>query len=151
MPLSLKDFEYDLPEELIAQSPPEPRGASRLLQMTAEGHRDLLFRDLPDHLRAGDLLVFNDTRVIKARLRGVKESGGRVEVLIEVREDRTEREPSTHGEQDPERQEAIKGGETSGDVVLGAVGCDAHDGADCTNASTVVDALVGGVTSRRGA
>ena len=83
MPLSLKDFEYDLPEELIAQSPPEPRGASRLLQMTAEGHRDLLFRDLPDHLRAGDLLVFNDTRVIKARLRGVKESGGRVEVLIE--------------------------------------------------------------------
>jgi S-adenosylmethionine:tRNA ribosyltransferase-isomerase len=83
MPLSLKDFDYLLPEELIAQSPPRERGASRLLQLAQGRLDDRRFQDLPDLLRAGDLLVFNDTRVIKARLRGVKASGGRIEVLIE--------------------------------------------------------------------
>ena len=83
MPLSLKDFDYLLPDELIAQSPPRDRGASRLLQLAGGGLDDRRFQDLPDLLREGDLLVFNDTRVIKARLHGVKASGGRIEVLIE--------------------------------------------------------------------
>ena len=83
MPLSPKDFEFDLPATLIAQSPPSVRGASRLLHVSGESLTDRLFADLPDLLRAGDLLVFNDTRVIKARLQGAKASGGRVEVLIE--------------------------------------------------------------------
>ena len=83
MPLFLKDFDYLLPEELIAQSPPRERGASRLLQLARGRLDDRRFQDLPDLLRAGDLLVFNDTRVIKARLHGLKASGGRIEVLIE--------------------------------------------------------------------
>ena len=79
------DFHFDLPNELIAQFPAEQRSASRLLCLDGGGElRDLGFRDLPQLLRAGDLLVFNDTRVIPARLLGVKkESGGRVEVLVE--------------------------------------------------------------------
>jgi S-adenosylmethionine:tRNA ribosyltransferase-isomerase len=79
------EFRYELPAELIAQYPVEPRSASRLLRLDgASGAlRDLRFIDLPQLLRAGDLLVFNDTRVIPARLFGVKESGGRVELLVE--------------------------------------------------------------------
>ncbi|HTL15005.1 MAG TPA: tRNA preQ1(34) S-adenosylmethionine ribosyltransferase-isomerase QueA, partial [Thermomonas sp.] len=79
------DFHYDLPPALIAQAPLPERSASRLLLVPPAGEalRDLHVRDLPGLLRAGDLLVFNDTRVIPARLFGHKASGGRVEVLIE--------------------------------------------------------------------
>ncbi len=79
------DFHYSLPEELIAQFPASPRTASRLMHLDgASGAvRDLRFADLPALLRAGDLLVFNDTRVIPARVHGRKDSGGRIEVLIE--------------------------------------------------------------------
>jgi S-adenosylmethionine:tRNA ribosyltransferase-isomerase len=79
------DFHYDLPEELIAQAPPAERGAGRLLSIDgAEGRlRDLWFADLPSLLAPGDLLVFNDTRVVPARLHGQKESGGAVELLLE--------------------------------------------------------------------
>ena len=79
------DFHYDLPEELIAQAPLAERSASRMLVVPpGEGDfADMHVRDLPDLLQPGDLLVFNDTRVIPARLFGQKESGGRVEILIE--------------------------------------------------------------------
>jgi len=79
------DFQYDLPPELIAQRPLPERGASRLLALdgTHGGLHDLLFTDLPSLLRPGDLLVFNNTRVMRARLFGRKDSGGEVEVLIE--------------------------------------------------------------------
>ena len=79
------DFHYDLPDELIARYPAAQRSASRLLVVDgATGtFDDRLFRDLPDILDPGDLLVFNRTRVIPARLFGRKTSGGRVEVLIE--------------------------------------------------------------------
>lgn len=80
-----QDFHFDLPPELIAQQPPLQRGDSRLLTLdgpTGEFH-DRSFAELPDLLRAGDLLVFNDTRVIPARLRGHKASGGRFELLVE--------------------------------------------------------------------
>ena len=79
------DFDFYLPPELIAQFPAPERTASRLLHLDGRNgaRRDLAFRDLPGLLRSGDLLVFNDTKVIKARLHGVKESGGRVEVLVE--------------------------------------------------------------------
>ncbi len=79
------DFHYELPPELIAQAPLPERSASRLL-LVPQGEaafEDKHVRDLPALLRAGDLLVFNDTRVIPARLFGQKESGGRVEILIE--------------------------------------------------------------------
>ncbi|MCM2329491.1 MAG: tRNA preQ1(34) S-adenosylmethionine ribosyltransferase-isomerase QueA [Lysobacter sp.] len=82
--MKLSDFDYDLPPELVAQHPAPERAASRLLRVEpAGGMRDLAFRDLPALLDAKDLLVFNDTRVIKARLRGRKETGGEVEVLVE--------------------------------------------------------------------
>lgn len=83
--MKVSDFQYDLPGELIAQQPLPERSASRLLCMSrATGeYRDAMFTDLPELLEPGDLLVFNDTRVIPARLFTRKETGGRVEVLVE--------------------------------------------------------------------
>lgn len=82
-PVRLADFDYELPRRLIARAPLAERSASRLLHLRGERIEDRMFRDLPDLLRPGDLLVANDTRVLHARLLGVKPSGGRVEVLIE--------------------------------------------------------------------
>lgn len=83
--MRVDDFAYDLPEKLIAQCPLPARGASRLLALDGRTGRveDLAFPDLGRLLRRGDLLVFNDTRVIRARLTGYKATGGRVEVLVE--------------------------------------------------------------------
>ena len=83
--MKVGDFNYYLPEELIAQQPLPERSASRLLCLSRETgeYRDAMFADLPDLLREGDLLVFNDTRVIPARLFARKETGGRVEILVE--------------------------------------------------------------------
>ncbi|MDO6459409.1 tRNA preQ1(34) S-adenosylmethionine ribosyltransferase-isomerase QueA [Granulosicoccaceae sp. 1_MG-2023] len=83
--MRLSDFTYDLPESLIAQYPPAKRGDSRLMVLNgAAGRVDHLhFSNLPDLLNDDDLLVFNDTRVIPARLFGRKESGGKVEVMLE--------------------------------------------------------------------
>ena len=83
MPLSLADFDYELPPELIAQFPLPERTASRLLVVDGARREDRRFADLPGLLHPGDLLVFNDTRVLRARLHSLKDSGGRVEVLIE--------------------------------------------------------------------
>lgn len=84
MSLSLEDFDYHLPTERIAQQALTDRSASRLLHLDGDRLEDLQFRDLPGLIEPGDLLVFNDTRVIHARLMGVKHgSGGRIEVLIE--------------------------------------------------------------------
>jgi S-adenosylmethionine:tRNA ribosyltransferase-isomerase len=78
------DFAYDLPVDLIAQHPPLHRAGGRLLHVpVAAPLRDLQFTDFPQLLRAGDLLVFNDTRVIPARVHGVKPTGGQVEILLE--------------------------------------------------------------------
>ena len=82
-PLTLDDFAYELPPELIAQHPAAERGGSRLLCLAGESLADRMFADLPQLFAPGDLLVFNDTRVIKARLYGQKASGGRIELLIE--------------------------------------------------------------------
>ena len=83
--LKKSDFHYDLPVELIAQQPLPERSASRLLvaDATRQSLADHAFHDLPGMLRAGDLLVFNDTRVLPARLFGRKASGGAVEILLE--------------------------------------------------------------------
>lgn len=81
--MRISDFDYELPAELIARHPPARRRDSRLLDVGQDGLADRSFADLPGLLRAGDLLVLNDTRVIPARLRGRKESGGRVEILVE--------------------------------------------------------------------
>ena len=79
------EFAYDLPEELIARYPCERRCDSRLLHLELAGDTlsDRQFTDLPGLLRPGDLLVLNDTRVLPARLHGIKDSGGRIELLLE--------------------------------------------------------------------
>jgi len=78
----ISDFDYELPQELIARYPATDRRGSRLLSV-ADEIADLGFTDLPSLLRAGDLLVFNDTRVIKARLAAQKQTGGKAEILVE--------------------------------------------------------------------
>jgi len=83
MSYTLDDFDYHLPPDRIAQVPLADRAASRLLVLRGGRISDATVRDLPDWLEPGDLLVFNDSRVIHARLFGHKPSGGRVEVLVE--------------------------------------------------------------------
>lgn len=82
--MKLQEFDFHLPPDLIAQTPAERRGASRLLAMNGDGSlSDRIFEELPSFLRQGDLMVFNDTRVIRARLFGAKATGGRIEVMVE--------------------------------------------------------------------
>ena len=80
---TVADFDFDLPPALIAQHPAPERSGARLLDGTGALPVDRIFRDLPSLLAPGDLIVFNDTRVIKARLLGVKPTGGAVEALVE--------------------------------------------------------------------
>lgn len=83
--MNLGDFNYELPQELIAQEPPAERGTGRLLHLDGRtgAFTDRRFRDILELVGAGDVLVFNDTRVINARLRGHKKTGGRIEVMVE--------------------------------------------------------------------
>ncbi|MDE2428229.1 MAG: tRNA preQ1(34) S-adenosylmethionine ribosyltransferase-isomerase QueA [Burkholderiales bacterium] len=83
MSYSLSDFDFDLPNALIAQTPLPDRTASRLLHVDGNQLIDRHFSDVLDQLSAGDLLVFNDTRVLKARFFGVKETGGKIQMLVE--------------------------------------------------------------------
>ena len=80
---SLSDFDFNLPQERIAQFPLPDRSASRLLHLDGERIIDRQFADIVGLLQAGDLLVMNDTRVLKARFFGVKDSGGKIEALVE--------------------------------------------------------------------
>jgi S-adenosylmethionine:tRNA ribosyltransferase-isomerase len=87
--MQLTDFDYQLPKDLIAQYPLEQRSASRLLDVMVQvpSHevlcKDLIFTDIVQLLQKGDLLIFNDTKVIPARVFGTKDTGGKVELLIE--------------------------------------------------------------------
>lgn len=82
--MDISDFDFTLPDQLIAQHPPEVRGSSHLLVALPDMPlQDRAFGDLPDYIEAGDVLVFNNTKVMKARLFGQKESGGKIEALIE--------------------------------------------------------------------
>lgn len=82
--MHISDFDFELPDELIAQHPPAVRGSSRLLAaLPGEPLRDVQFADLPQWLQPGDVMVFNNTKVMKARLFGQKASGGKIEALIE--------------------------------------------------------------------
>lgn len=82
--MQLSDFNFDLPDELIARYPLDTRSASRLLHLDSQGqYHDLHFTDLLNLFDSGDLLVLNDTKVMKARLKGKRATGGAVEVLVE--------------------------------------------------------------------
>jgi len=80
---TLSDFDFELPESLIAQHPASERSASRLLDGRSAVFANRTFKELPSLLKAGDLLVFNDTQVVKARLFGEKPTGGKLELLVE--------------------------------------------------------------------
>ena len=83
--MKTQEFDFFLPSDLIAQFPPTHRTDSRMLYLDSpcDKFQDTLFIDLPKYLRAGDVIVFNDTRVIKARLWGIKQTGGKIEVMVE--------------------------------------------------------------------
>lgn len=81
--MNLTDFDFVLPEDLIAQHPPLERGLSRLLAVTQQGLLDEDMSQFAAHLRPNDVLIFNDTKVMKARLFGRKDSGGKIELLVE--------------------------------------------------------------------
>ncbi|MCC5865907.1 MAG: tRNA preQ1(34) S-adenosylmethionine ribosyltransferase-isomerase QueA [Wenzhouxiangella sp.] len=126
--MRVSDFQFDLPEELIAQQPLARRSASRLLHLNRSGKTwvDRQFADLPDLLRHDDLLVFNNTRVIPARLWAAKTTGGRVEILIErlidagtaVAQLRANRKPQPGGELVAENGVSIQVGERDGEFWL---------------------------------
>ena len=80
---SLSDFDFHLPPDLIAQHPVAERSSSRLLDGSHSKPVDRIFKTLPSLMQPGDLLVFNDTQVVKARIFGEKSTGGKVELLIE--------------------------------------------------------------------
>ena len=109
--MRVSDFDYRLPDALIARYPADPRTSSRLLVVGREELRDARFAELPAYLRPGDLLVLNDTRVIRARLFGRKSTGGRIEVFVERIEGRSRLLA---------RVRASKGLRTGGEVELGA-------------------------------
>jgi S-adenosylmethionine:tRNA ribosyltransferase-isomerase len=124
-PLALSDFDFALPRELIAQHPLAERSASRLLDGRADPPADRRFRELPELLRAGDLLVVNDTAVIKARLLGVKASGGAVEALVERVEDDRIVVAQLRASKTPRAGSIVRFGDAFDAEVLGRAGNDA--------------------------
>ena len=118
--MRISDFNYSLPDELIAQHPATERRGSRLLEV-GTGLTDRNFADLPSLLRKGDLLVFNNTRVIPARLQGHKETGGRIEVLIERVETKTTALAQVRASKTPKPGGKLLFGDVEA-TVLGRVG-----------------------------
>ena len=122
--LVLSDFDFALPRELIAQHPAAERSAARLLDARADPAQDRHVRDLPELLRAGDLLVVNDTAVIKARLFGVKASGGAVEALVERVEDGDVVVAQVRASKSPKAGSAVRFADAFDAEVLGRAGND---------------------------
>jgi S-adenosylmethionine:tRNA ribosyltransferase-isomerase len=118
------DFHFELPPELIAQAPLPERSASRLLVVppAPAAFSDRAMRELPEFLEAGDLLVFNDTRVIPARLFGSKDTGGRVEILLERITGAHEARAQIGASKSPKADSRITLDEGTGLTVLGRDG-----------------------------
>jgi S-adenosylmethionine:tRNA ribosyltransferase-isomerase len=122
MALTVDDFDFPLPPELIAQHPAAKRSGSRMLHVCGQHLADRQFADLPTLLKAGDLLVFNDTRVIKARFFGHKESGGQVEVLLERIVDATHAIAQVRASKSPKPGTKLKLADAFEVVVTGRAG-----------------------------
>ncbi len=122
MSLTVDDFDFPLPPELIAQHPAAERTGSRLLHVRGQQLADRRFADLPTLLRAGDLLVFNDTRVIKARFFGVKETGGLVEVMLERIADATHAVAQIRASKSPKPGTRLRLAEAFDVIVTGRAG-----------------------------
>ena len=120
-PMLISDFDYALPDELIAKFPAAERRGSRLLDL-GEEVVDRRFAELPNLLRAGDILIFNDTRVIKARVAAIKETGGRAEILVErVQADRVVH-AHIRASKSPKRGTRLQLADNAEAVVAGRVG-----------------------------
>src|SRR5258706_6843207 len=126
MPRSFRvsDFDFALPPELIAQHPAAERSAARLLDGRTWPPEDRVFCDLPGLLEPGDLVVFNDTRVIKARLLGVKATGGNVEALIERALPNREVLAHLRASNSPKRGSGVRFADAFDAEVLGRAGPD---------------------------
>jgi S-adenosylmethionine:tRNA ribosyltransferase-isomerase len=122
--LTVSDFDFALPPELIAQHPTAERSASRLLDGTLSPPADRVFRELPSLLQPGDLLVFNDTRVVKARLLGEKPTGGVVEALVERVLDGREVWAHLRASKSPRPGSIVRFGDAFDAEVLGRAGPD---------------------------
>jgi len=122
MALTVDDFDFPLPPELIAQHPAAERSGSRMLHVCGRQLFDRQFADLPTLLKARDLLVFNDTRVIKARFFGHKESGGQVEVLLERIVDATHAIAQVRASKSPKPGTKLKLADAFEVVVTGRAG-----------------------------
>ena len=122
MALTVDDFDFLLPPELIAQHPAAERSGSRMLHVCGQRLADRQFADLPTLLAAGDLLVFNDTRVIKARFFGHKESGGHVEVQLERIVDATHAIAQVRASKSPKPGTKLKLADAFEVVVTGRAG-----------------------------
>ena len=122
MQLTVDDFDFPLPSELIAQHPAAERTGSRMLHVCSQQLFDRKFADLPNLLNAGDLLVFNDTRVIKARFFGQKESGGLVEVLLERIVDNAHAIAQVRASKSPKQGTKLKLADAFEVVVTGRAG-----------------------------
>ena len=116
------DFDFELPDDLIAQHPLPQRSASRLLTLSGDALGDRRIDELPSLLREGDLLVFNDTRVIKARLFGLKASGGRVEVLVERLEGARRARVQLRSSHSPKAGSALRFGDDGERVTASVMG-----------------------------
>ncbi len=116
------DFDFELPDDLIAQHPLPQRSASRLLTLSGDALGDRRIGELPSLLREGDLLVFNDTRVIKARLFGLKASGGRVEVLVERLEGARRARVQLRSSHSPKAGSALRFGDDGERVTASVMG-----------------------------
>ena len=122
MALTVDDFDFPLPSELIAQHPVAERTGSRMLHVCGQQLFDRKFADLPNLLKAGDLLVFNDTRVIKARFFGHKESGGQVELLLERIVDATHAVAQIRASKSPKPGTKLKLADAFEVIVAGRAG-----------------------------
>ncbi len=119
---TLSDFDYELPEELIAQFPLEQRSASRLLRLEGDKLTDSRFYQLTDCLEEGDLLVFNNTKVLKARFFGTKSTGGKIEILIERILDHQTALAKIRASKSPRENSTVRIGDELEVTVLGREG-----------------------------
>jgi len=141
--MKLSDFDYQLPKEMIAQHPVEPRDSSRLMVLDEKSIEHMKFSDLPGLLRQGDLLIMNNSRVIPARIYGTKDTGGKIEVLLVRRLEDKYYECLVRGKIKPGSDIQFRSAVTSTvkDMVNCTVNNTANDTAEDTVKGTVIERI----------
>jgi len=144
--MKLSDFDYQLPKEMIAQHPVEPRDSSRLMVLDEKSIEHMKFSDLPGLLRQGDLLIMNNSRVIPARIYGTKDTGGKIEVLLVRRLEDKYYECLVRGKIKPGSDIQFRSAVTS--TVKDMVNCTVNNTANDTAEDTVKGTVKGTVIER---